>query len=1444
MAEKQKEMFAVLLKQINWTHDNANFQAGHIENVTIHKSSRVWQFTISFPKRLSAALFTEFAQALQTGFQTIAARVELSIVIDDQTPATSEEVIAYWPTVIERSNLSNGLAKQTFCQQVPTFENNKYFIRVDNDQIKAHIEQNYIEVVQQNYYVLGFPHTPFNVIIDADTAYDRRDQFEARQQELLEKQQQIAQEAEKQQAEAQKNGSKSGVTGPIKVEIGKAIPVDDKLRAMNTYVEEQRFVAMEGVVFSVEVKVLKTGRRILNVKLSDYSSAFIVQMFSRNDKDIAIFESIKEGMWLRVRGDIQMDERFARDLVVNARDIQEVSHAKRTDNAPADQKRVELHLHTNMSTLDATNTIDDFAKQAKAWGHTAIAVTDHTGLQAFPEASAAAKNYDLKMIYGVEANVVDDGVAVAYNPQPIDLHEATYVVFDVETTGLSAVYDTIIELGAVKTHKGNVIDSFEAFINPGKPLTKLIVDLTGITDSMLEGAPPERDTMERFKEWCGDSILVAHNASFDMGFINTTYKRLDMPEAKNPVIDTLELSRFLHPEFKSHRLNTLAKKYSVNLEQHHRAIYDAETTGALAWIFVKEAHERENISTHEELNRDVGQGDAYKQSRPYHVTILAKNQTGLKDLFQLVSESNVTYFYRTPRVPRSVLKRYHEKGNLLIGSACSQGEVFTALMQKGKNEAVEKAKFYDYLEIMPKGIYDPLIKDELVHSEADLENIMQQLVDIGTDLGKPVVATGNTHYLNPEDKTYREILIHSIKSNRTKHFPEAHFRSTDEMLEDFAFLGADVAQELVVINSNKIADMIEPVEPLKDKLYTPHIEGSNEDIRNLSYEKAHSIYGEDLPSIIEERLEKELKSIIGNGFSVVYLISRDLVLKSNSDGYIVGSRGSVGSSFAATMLGITEVNPLAPHYVCPKCHHSEFFTDGSVGSGFDLEDKPCPVCETTMKKDGHDIPFETFLGFKGDKVPDIDLNFSGDYQARAHAYTKELFGDEYVYRAGTISTVADKTAFGYVLGYDRDNNLNLRKTEKEFLAKGATGVKKTTGQHPGGIIVIPDYMDVYDFTPIQYPSDDLSKEWRTTHFDFHSIHDNVLKLDILGHDDPTMIRKLQDLSGISPTDIPVDDPAIYKLFNGTEVLGVEPSQIYSKTGTLGVPEFGTSFTRQMLEATKPSTFAELLQISGLSHGTDVWLGNAEVLVREKGLPLSEVIGCRDDIMVYLLHKDLPEADAFQIMEKVRKGKGLSDEHKAIMREHDVPEWYLESCEKIKYMFPKAHAAAYVLNAMRVAWFKVHHPVWYYCAYFSVRAMDFDLVALSNGLQSTKDRITEVRQKGNDVTATEKSLLVVLEIGNEMMERGYKMKMVDIYKSDATEFVIENDDTLIAPFRAIPGLGVKVADKIVEARQDGPFLSKEDLQIRGEVSKSLIEFMTENHVLDNLPDENQLSLFDF
>ncbi|MDH5161228.1 PolC-type DNA polymerase III [Heyndrickxia oleronia] len=1432
----RKERFRVLLQQLNLTDNMVvqSFANAEIEKLVVEKNKKSWHFYFLLERVLPYEIFYRFSTQLRHVFHHIA-QVDFSIRVMD-TQISEKEVLDYWSYCVKELDGISPMLLSLLNGQVPKLKGNKLTIQARNDTEARTLKQKYGEIISTIYQNLGFPLMMIESEIGQNESNEEYKKFiEAKQKEDEERAKLAVMEMQKKDAEPNDAGAPEGP-----VMIGLTIKDDDTFRRMEEIVDEERRITIEGYVFFAETKELRSGRTLLTFKITDYTSSILVKVFSRDKEDAQILNQVKKGMWLRARGSIQNDT-FVRDLVMIANDLNEIKPRLRQDVAPDDEKRVELHLHSPMSQMDAVTSVSDLVKQAKKWGHKAIAITDHGVAQSFPEAFGAGKKNDIKILYGVEANLVDDGVPITYNDAHRLLSDDTFVVFDVETTGLSAVYDTIIELAAVKIHNGEIIDRFESFANPHHRLSNTTIELTGITDDMVESAPDVDIVLRKFLEWSGNDVLVAHNASFDMGFINVGYQKIGLPKATNPVIDTLEVARLLYPEFKNHRLNTLAKKFDIELTQHHRAIYDAEATGYILIKLLKDAS-KQGIEYHDQFNDYMGKGGAYKRARPSHCTLLAQTEKGLKNLFKLISLAHIDYFYRVPRIPRSQLQKYRE--GILVGSACDKGEVFEGMMQKAPDEVEETAKFYDYLEVHPKEVYAHLIEMELVKDEKSLEEIIMNIVKLGEKLNLPVVATGNVHYLNPEDKIYRKILINSQAGanplNRHQ-LPNVHFRTTDEMLKAFAFLGEEKAKEIVVTNTNKIADMIDEIKPIKDDLYTPKIEGAEEEVRNMSYTMARSIYGEELPEIVEARLEKELKSIIGHGFAVIYLISHKLVKKSLDDGYLVGSRGSVGSSLVATMTEITEVNPLPPHYICPECKTSEFFNDGSVGSGFDLPDKDCPNCGAKYKKDGHDIPFETFLGFKGDKVPDIDLNFSGEYQPRAHNYTKVLFGEEYVYRAGTIGTVAEKTAYGYVRGYTQDNNLTLRGAEVDRLVQGCTGVKRTTGQHPGGIIVIPDYMDVYDFTPIQFPADDRESEWKTTHFDFHSIHDNVLKLDILGHDDPTMIRMLQDLSGIDPKTIPTDDPVVMQIFSNTDSLGVTQEQIMCKTGTLGIPEFGTRFVRQMLEDTKPTTFSELVQISGLSHGTDVWLGNAQELIQNGTCILPEVIGCRDDIMVYLIYQGLEPSLAFKIMESVRKGKGLQPEMEEEMRNQNVPEWYIDSCKKIKYMFPKAHAAAYVLMAVRIAYFKVHLPLLYYAAYFTVRAEDFDLESMVRGSISIRSKIEEINAKGLDASTKEKSLLTVLELCLEMCERGFHFQKVDLYRSKASEFVIEGN-SLIPPFNAIPGLGTNAALNIVKARQDGEFLSKEDLQQRGKVSKTIIEYLDKHGCLESLPEQNQLSLF--
>ncbi|QAS50963.1 PolC-type DNA polymerase III [Halobacillus litoralis] len=1430
MSVSNQEKMHYLLEQIQFPHDliEPHFKDSSMQKLVVYREKKVWHFHFHMPKPLPPSVYELFTSKLKTAFRAIA---EVSWTIEtDQKEVVETDVVEYWQGFIKTlTDLTPGY-KDLLLEQQPEVNGNKIMLTCRN-LAESHAVQKKLEEPFKEYCSCsGLPPFMLSTRVKEEQEEIKRFQEERQKEDKI-----LVQQAVKEQEERAKDKDDTKPKGPL--EIG--YKIQDEIVMMETIQEEERKIAVQGYVFDAEVKELRSGRHLLLLKVTDYSDSFSIKMFSRGDDHADLFKHVKQGMWVKARGGIQTDN-FTNELTMMANDINEVKPKLRGDDAPEGEKRIELHAHTTMSAMDAPVSPSRLIQKAADWGHEAIAITDHAVVQAYPDAHAAGEKNGVKIIYGVEANLVDDGVPIAYEEQDRDLEEAVYVVFDVETTGLSAVYDKIIELAAVKIKAGEIIDRFESFANPHQPLSQTTIDLTGITDDMVKDAPEIAEVLKDFHQWSADDILVAHNASFDMGFLNAGYQSIDYGKAKNPVIDTLELARFLVPELKNHRLNTLCKKFDIELTQHHRAIYDAEATGYLLWKLVKKAMDRE-ITNHKNLNDYMGEGKAYQRSRPSHCTLLATNSTGLKNIYRLVSEAHVNYFYRVPRIPRSLLTKYRE--GILVGSGCDKGEVFETIMQKSEEEAEKVADFYDYIEIQPPGNYKHLVEKDLVQTEAQILDILKRLVRMAERLGKTVAATGNTHYVEPHEKQYRQILISSQNGNplNRQTLPEVHFKTTNEMLEELSFLGEEKAKEVVVANTKKIAAQIGEVSPVKDDLYTPNIEGADQEIREMSYNKARSIYGDDIPELIVKRLEKELDSIIGNGFAVIYLISQKLVTKSLEDGYLVGSRGSVGSSFVATMTDITEVNPLPPHYVCPSCQFNEFFTDGSVGSGFDLEEKECPNCSTPLKKDGQDIPFETFLGFKGDKVPDIDLNFSGEYQPHAHNYTKELFGEDSVYRAGTIGTIAEKTAYGYVKGYAGDHQLQYKNAEIDRLVHGCTGVKRTSGQHPGGIIVVPDDMEIYDFSPIQFPADDTKSEWKTTHFDFHSIHDNLLKLDILGHDDPTVIRMLQDLSGIDQKEIPVDDAEVMKIFSGPEALGVNADQIMCKTGTLGVPEFGTRFVRQMLEDTKPKTFAELVIISGLSHGTDVWLGNAEQLINDGICTLPEVIGCRDDIMVYLMHKGLEPSLAFKIMEFVRKGRGLQDEWIEEMKKHGVPDWYIDSCKKIKYMFPKAHAAAYVLMAVRIAYFKVHYPIYFYAAYFTVRASDFELDTMVKGSAAIRSRIEEIQAKGLDATPKEKSLLTVLEISLEMCERGYGFKNVDLYRSSATDFLVE-DNELIPPFNAVDGLGTNAAINIVNARQEGEFLSKQDLRERSRISKTVLEYLDNFGCLEGMPDENQLSLF--
>lgn len=1457
--------FEILMNQLGIPAEMRNHEAfsqAEIEQVIVHKRSKVWEFHFVFENILPFELFLELKRGLKEEFSKTGNQASFEIKTRNQE-FSRELLQAYYREAFSDGPCASQGFRSIYQNFQVRFENDQLIIEASEAADTEHFRKNHLPNLSKQLEHFGFP--KLSCILEKNEELTREEQeafqtenkmiIQAANEETLRAMEQLEQMAPPPPVEDKPVFDFQAKKAAAKPKLDKA----EITPMIEVNTEENRLV-FEGVVFDVEQKVTRTGRVLINFKMTDYTSSFSMQKWVKNEEEAQKFDMIKKNSWLRVRGNVEMNN-FTRDLTMNVQDVQEVVHYERKDLMPEGERRVEFHAHTNMSTMDALPEVEELVAKAAKWGHKAVAITDHGNVQSFPHGYKAAKKAGIQLIYGMEANIVEDRVPIVYNEVEMDLSEATYVVFDVETTGLSAIYNDLIQVAASKMYKGNIVAEFDEFINPGHPLSAFTTELTGITDDHVKNAKPLVQVLKEFQEFCKDTVLVAHNATFDVGFMNANYERHGLPKITQPVIDTLEFARNLYPEYKRHGLGPLTKRFGVALEHHHMANYDAEATGRLLFIFIKEVAEKHGVTDLARLNLDLISPDSYKKARVKHATIYVKNQVGLKNIFKLVSLSNTQYFEGVPRIPRTVLDAHRE--GLILGSACTEGEVFDAVVSQGVDAAVEVAKYYDFIEVMPPAIYAPLIAKEQVKDMEELQTIIKSLIEVGDRLGKPVLATGNVHYLEPEDEIYREIIVRSLGQgamiNRTighgeaaqpAPLPKAHFRTTNEMLDEFAFLGEDLARKIVIENTNSLAEIFEPVEVVKGDLYTPFIDQAEETVAELTYKKAFEIYGNPLPDIVDLRIEKELTSILGNGFAVIYLASQMLVQRSNERGYLVGSRGSVGSSFVATMIGITEVNPLSPHYVCGQCQYSEFITDGSYGSGFDMPNKDCPNCGNKLSKNGQDIPFETFLGFDGDKVPDIDLNFSGEDQPSAHLDVRDIFGEEYAFRAGTVGTVAAKTAYGFVKGYERDYGKFYREAEVERLAQGAAGVKRTTGQHPGGIVVIPNYMDVYDFTPVQYPADDVTAEWQTTHFNFHDIDENVLKLDVLGHDDPTMIRKLQDLSGIDPNDIPMDDPGVMALFSGTDILGVTPEQIGTSTGMLGIPEFGTNFVRGMVDETHPTTFAELLQLSGLSHGTDVWLGNAQDLIKAGIADLSTVIGCRDDIMVYLMHAGLEPKMAFTIMERVRKGLWLkiSEEERngyiEAMKANNVPEWYIESCGKIKYMFPKAHAAAYVMMALRVAYFKVHHPIYYYCAYFSIRAKAFDIKTMGAGLDAIKRKMQEIseKRKNNEASNVEIDLYTTLEIVNEMWERGFKFGELDLYRSDATEFIIDGD-TLIPPFVAMDGLGENVAKQLVRARQEGEFLSKTELRKRGGLSSTLVEKMDEMGILGNMPEDNQLSLFD-
>ena len=1239
-----------------------------------------------------------------------------------------------------------------------------------------------------------------------------------------------------------------------------AMPIEEIIGEMGE-------VVIRGRVIRADKREIKNERMILMFDVTDYTDTMTVKFFVHNEQASEITNVMKEGAFVKIKGMTMMDK-FDHELTIGSlAGIKKIPDFTTSREDRSVRKRVELHCHTKMSDMDGVSEAKDIVKRAYKWGHPAIAITDHGVVQSFPDANhvwedlwkaeknrckeagepAPDKQGFFKVIYGVEAYLVDDLHQIATNEKGQDF-KADFVVFDIETTGFSPTKNRIIEIGAVKVSEGKIVDRFSTFVDPLTPIPFEIEKLTGITDDMVMGAEQIDVVLPRFLEFCEGCILVAHNARFDMSFIMENCDRQGISHDFT-YVDSVGIARIFLPGQKKHTLDAVAKALGVSLENHHRAVDDAEAT---AEIFVKliVLMEKEGITTLSQINeRGKTSPDIIKKLPTYHAIILAKNNVGRMNLYRLVSESHLTYFARRPRIPKSLLSQYRE--GLILGSACEAGELYRALLeQKSDAEIARLVNFYDYLEIQPLGNNRFMIESERtpnITSMEDIQEINRQIVRLGEQFNKLVVATCDVHFLNPEDEIYRRIIMAG------QGFPDAdnqaplYLRTTEEMLNEFSYLGSDKAEEVVITNTNLIADMIDVMSPVRPDKCPPVIEDSDKQLTDICYNRAHELYGETLPKIVEDRLEKELHSIISNGFAVMYIIAQKLVWKSVEDGYLVGSRGSVGSSFVANMAGITEVNSLSPHYLCPKCHYYDFDSEEvkayGGGAGCDMPDKDCPVCGTPLRKEGFDIPFETFLGFKGDKEPDIDLNFSGEYQSKAHKYTEVIFGNGQTYRAGTIGTLADKTAFGYVKNYYEERGRHKRACEINRIVTGCTGVRRSTGQHPGGIVVLPVGEDINSFTPVQHPANDMTTDIVTTHFDYHSIDHNLLKLDILGHDDPTMIRMLQDLTGLDPTTIPLDDKGVMSLFQSTEALGITPEQIGGcKLGCLGIPEFGTEFVIQMVIDAKPRCFTDLVRISGLSHGTDVWLGNAQTLIEEGKATISTAICCRDDIMIYLMQQGVEPSLSFTIMESVRKGKGLKDEWIEAMKAQGVPDWYIGSCKKIKYMFPKAHAAAYVMMAWRIAYCKINYPLAYYAAYFSIRASAFSYEIMCQGQAHLERVMEDYRRRSDELSKKEQDTQKDMKIVQEMYARGFEFVPIDIFTAQSRLFQIV-DGKLMPSLNSIDGLGERAADAIVEAAKDGPFLSKDDFWERTRVSKSVTDLMSQLGLLGNIPESNQISIFD-
>lgn len=1421
------------------------FQGTEVRKLTIHKKERTVSIEITANKMIPLQKQEELKGALLESLPGIQA-VSLAVFYE-LTDKTPEALAAgYWGSiktlVSQKSKICAGVIADAEWRvtehklQILVKHNMAYYLA------QKHLDDaiaNMIHTETGETLLVQFKNQKATEADRAALENNRKKKFEELSRQIITTQAEAVQEKANAEVAAVSSSVSKGILLGKEINGTNQKIIDTKILGEN--------VIIEGSIYNIEPREIRGEKYIVSFDITDLSDSTTVKFFVKKSVfDAELSDKIKKGKYLRVQGEVQFDK-YTKEIDIMAKNIMAAAAPPpRMDDA--EEKRVELHLHTQMSSMDGVTPVKKYIERAIAWGHKAIAITDHGVVQAFPDAMNAIGKSDLKVIYGVEAYLIDDLGSVVTMPRGQSLDD-TFVVFDIETTGLSKETESITEIGAVKVVDGKIIDRFSTFVNPERPIPAEITKLTGITNEMVADAPVITEILPKFLEFCQDAVLVAHNANFDTGFIRLNAERKCSIEVKNTVLDTLELSRALLPDLKKHKLDIICEQLGVSLEGHHRAVNDAEATAEVFLKFIDMLVEKE-IYKVDDINVFSSQTVNYKKLKAYHAIILAKDYVGLRNLYELISLSHIDYYFRRPRIPKSKLIQHRE--GLILGSACEAGELYRALLDKKPKQVIEElVNFYDYLEIQPLGNNRFMIespKVESVHSMEDIIAINKQIVALGEEHNKPVVATCDVHFIDPQDAAFRKIIMAAEGFADADKQAPLYFRTTKEMLKEFTYLGEEKAREIVITNTNKIADMIEKIKPIPDDTFPPKIEGADEELRQICMDKAISIYGDPLPPIVQDRLETELNSIISNGYAVLYIIAQKLVWKSVADGYLVGSRGSVGSSFAANMAGITEVNSLPPHYICDHCKYSDFESETvkafamEEASGCDMPDKDCPVCGHKLRKDGHDIPFQTFLGFEGDKEPDIDLNFSGDYQQQAHAYTEVLFGKGKVFKAGTIGTLADKTAYGFVKKYFDAREITPHNAEIQRLTEGCTGVKRTTGQHPGGLMVVPSDHDIHEFCPIQRPANDVNSTVTTTHFDYHSISGRLLKLDLLGHDDPTVIRMLYDLTGVNPQDVPLGDPETMSLFESPKALGVTEKEINCKTGTLGIPEFGTKFVRGMLIDTKPKTFADLLRISGLSHGTDVWLGNAQTLIENGTITLKETISTRDSIMIYLINKGVEKKKSFKIMEKVRKGKGLTEEDIADMKASDVPDWYIESCQKIKYMFPKAHAAAYVMMAFRIAYFKINYPEAYYASYFSVRACDdFDYSCMCQGIDVARDAIREIQAKGQEATAKDKNKQTVLEIVVEFYARGFKFCPIDLYRSDAKNF-LPTEEGLLPPFSSLQGLGVNAAQSIVEGRKDGEFNTLEELKERTSLGRSLIDLLKENGVLDGIPETNQLCLF--